>query len=135
MPLELLRGDFFPATFFVPLFRDERDEADFLEVVFFEVVFFEPDFLETFFPADLFAFFVATSYSFLVEVHMKQRSPKSMKKRCLLWTMHWRCRQGPFRTGSSFTPVQFTNQTKSPWNQELWTRGLEISLAGEWTKR
>jgi len=57
MPFEeLLRPDFFPAAFFVPLFRDAAD--------FLEPAFLVPDFLAAFFPADFFVVFAATSYSF-----------------------------------------------------------------------
>jgi hypothetical protein len=99
--------------------------APFLLAIFFEaVVFLGADFFELpfeaevdFFPLDfLRAGFLAAMFSSSVMKNPQEATlPQLRKKRCLLWTMLWRCRQGPLRNPSQnqrgFYPVQTTNQT------------------------
>jgi len=90
------------------------EAAVFLEADFFELPFEAED---DFFPVDFFpAGFLAGMFSSLVMKNPQEATlPQLRKKRCLLWTMLWRSRQGPLRNRRQkqrgFYLVQTTNQT------------------------
>ncbi|HEY6229768.1 MAG TPA: hypothetical protein VIW64_00775 [Pyrinomonadaceae bacterium] len=116
-PVDCFRDDFRLPVFLV---------APRLLPAFLEALFLVADFFELPFEADLVDFppagFLAGMVLLVFTKNPQEATlPQMRKKRCLLWTMLWRRRQGPLRNRRKrqrgFYPVQTTNQT-APFHRQ-----------------